>query len=149
MYILTFSENYYKTIAHNFFRVHIKHYWCFQRVTTKYYYTLFSVFISNNIDIFKNLSPNYTILFRAHIKTYGPFQRVHGMQFCTDLRSKKNPLPLPPPKLEPRPSLIACRITCMQTLLRVHENFCTILIPLCKNNLNLRVSHKDHYTFRK
>ena len=30
MYILTFSENYYKTIAHTFFRVHIKPYGYFR-----------------------------------------------------------------------------------------------------------------------
>ena len=29
-------------------------------------------------------------------------------------------------------------VTCMQTALRVHKNLCTVLIPLCKNNLNLR-----------
>ena len=28
-------------------------------------------------------------------------------------------------------------ITCMQTALDVHKNLCTVLIPLCKNNLNL------------
>ena len=28
-------------------------------------------------------------------------------------------------------------ITCMQKVLHEHENPCTLLIPLCKNNLNL------------
>ena len=27
-------------------------------------------------------------------------------------------------------------ITCMETVLQVHENSCTVLIPLCKSNLN-------------
>ena len=40
-------------------------------------------------------------------------------------------------------------VTCTQTVLRVHENSCTVLIPLCKNNLNLPISHKDHYALRK
>ena len=35
------------------------------------------------------------------------------------------------------------------TALRVHENSCTVLIPLCKNNLNLPISHTDHYALRK
>ena len=40
-----------------------------------------------------------------------------------------------------RPSQIVCTVTkvyvtCMQTALRVHENLCTVLIPLCKSNLN-------------
>ena len=30
-------------------------------------------------------------------------------------------------------------VTCMQTALHVYENSCTLLIPLCKNNLNLNV----------
>ena len=43
-----------------------------------------------------------------------------------------------------RPSQIACMITtvhlmCMQTGLRVHEDLSTVLIPLCKNDLNLRM----------
>ena len=49
-----------------------------------------------------------------------------------------------------RPSQIACTITtmhltCTQTALRGHEKSCTVVIPLFKNNLNLPVSHADHY----
>ena len=41
-----------------------------------------------------------------------------------------------------RLSQIACmvmtmHVTCTQTVLHVHENSCTVLIPLCENNLNL------------
>ena len=41
-----------------------------------------------------------------------------------------------------RPSQIACtvttmHVTCMQTTLHVDENFCTLLIPISKNNLNM------------
>ena len=41
-----------------------------------------------------------------------------------------------------RPSPIACTlttvyVTCTQTVLHVHENSYTVLISLCKNNLNL------------
>ena len=41
-----------------------------------------------------------------------------------------------------RPSQIACtvktvRVTCTQKKLHAHENSCTVLISLCKNNLNL------------
>ena len=48
-----------------------------------------------------------------------------------------------------RPSQIACtvttvHITCTQRALRVHENVFTVLITLCKNNLNLPISLKDH-----
>ena len=32
---------------------------------------------------------------------------------------------------------------------RVHENSCMVLIPLCKNNLNLPVSNTDHYALIK
>ena len=53
-----------------------------------------------------------------------------------------------------RPSKIACtvtnvHVTCTQTALRVQGNSCTLLIPLCKNNLNLLMSHTDHYDLRK
>ena len=49
-----------------------------------------------------------------------------------------------------RPSKIACmvktvHITFTQTGLHLIENFCMVLIPLCKNNLNLSISHTDHY----
>ena len=49
-----------------------------------------------------------------------------------------------------RPSQNACTITtmhvtCTQTALRRHEKSCTVVIPLFKNNLNLPVSHADHY----
>ena len=33
----------------------------------------------------------------------------------------------------------------VQSVLYVHQNLCTALIPLCKNNLNLPISHTDHY----
>ena len=51
---------------------------------------------------------------------------------------------------EVRPSQIACKVitvyvTCTQTALCVHENSCTVLIPLRKNNLYLPISHTDHY----
>ena len=29
------------------------------------------------------------------------------------------------------------------------QNLCTLLIPLCKNNLNQHISHADHYDLRK
>ena len=53
-----------------------------------------------------------------------------------------------------RPTQIVCmaatvHIMCMQMVLRVHENLCTVLIPLCKNNLNLPISHTDHYLFQE
>ena len=51
-----------------------------------------------------------------------------------------------------RPSEIThmvTNVTCRQTVLHKHKNFCTLLIPLCKNNLNLAISHTDHYTLRK
>ena len=53
-----------------------------------------------------------------------------------------------------RPSQIGCTVTTMhvtyrQTALGVHENSCTLLIPLCKNNLNLPIHHKDYYALRK
>ena len=41
--------------------VHIKHYWYFQGVTLKQYYTLFQT--SNNIDIFRELQTNNTANF--------------------------------------------------------------------------------------
>ena len=48
-----------------------------------------------------------------------------------------------------RPSQIACtvttvQVTCMQMALHAHENLCTVLIPLHKNDLNLPISHMDH-----
>ena len=33
--------------------------------------------------------------------------------------------------------------------LRVHENSCTVLIPLCIKNLDLPISHTNHYPLRK
>ena len=57
-----------------------------------------------------------------------------------------------------RPSQIACTVTtatvtvtvkCTQAALRGHKNSCTVLIPLCKNNFNLPISHTDHYALRK
>ena len=43
------------------FRAHIKHYWQFQGVTPKQYYTFFQT--SNNTDIFTELLPNNTTHF--------------------------------------------------------------------------------------
>ena len=40
-------------------------------------------------------------------------------------------------------------LMCMQTALRVHENSCMLLVPLCKNNFNLLISHTDQYALRK
>ena len=53
-----------------------------------------------------------------------------------------------------RPSQIVCTVTmvyvkCTQTMLHLHDNSCMLLIPLCKNNLNLPVSHTDRYALRK
>ena len=50
-----------------------------------------------------------------------------------------------------RPSQTACTVTILhitytQTAFHVHENSCTVLVPLCKNNLNLPTPHTDHYT---
>ena len=36
-------------------------------------------------------------------------------------------------------------VACTQKAFCVHENSCTVLIPLCKNNLNLLISYTDHY----
>ena len=43
-----------------------------------------------------------------------------------------------------RPSQIVCKVmtmykTCLQMMLGIHEYLCTVLIPLCKNNLNLQM----------
>ena len=40
-------------------------------------------------------------------------------------------------------------LTCMQETLCVHKKLCTVLIPLCKNNLKLPMSHTDPYALRK
>ena len=53
-----------------------------------------------------------------------------------------------------RPSQTACTVTTVhvtftQMVLHVHKNSCTVLVPLCKNNLNLPISDKDHYALRK
>ena len=53
-----------------------------------------------------------------------------------------------------RPSQIACtvtivHVTCTQKAFHVHENSCTVLIPLCKNNLNLPIHHTDNCTLWK
>ena len=51
------------------FRVYIKHYWHFDEVTPKQYYTLFQ--ISSNTDIFRELMANITTHFsRVYIKEY-------------------------------------------------------------------------------
>ena len=47
-----------------------------------------------------------------------------------------------------RPSQIACTVTTvyimfMQMALHVHKNLCTVLIPQCRNNLNLSISCLD------
>ena len=52
------------------------------------------------------------------------------------------------------PSQIACtvmtvHIACMQTVLHMHTNSCLVLIPLCKDHLNLPISLADHYALRK
>ena len=57
----------------HFFRVHIKHYWYFEGVTSKQYYTLFQTL--SNIDIFRELLSNNTTHFsKAYIKQYWHFQ---------------------------------------------------------------------------
>ena len=54
-----------------------------------------------------------------------------------------------------RSSQIACTVITLHTMCTqmgfcVIENLCTVLlIPLCKNNLNLPISHTDHYALRK
>ena len=40
-------------------------------------------------------------------------------------------------------------VTCMQMVLCIHKNLCTVSISPCKNNLNLPISHTDHYALRK
>ena len=39
--------------------------------------------------------------------------------------------------------------TSKQTAFSVPQNLCMVLIPLCKNNLNMLISHTDHYALRK
>ena len=41
----------------------------------------------------------------------------------------------------------ACNM--QQTALLINEILCVVLIPLCKNNLNLPIPHTDHYALRK
>ena len=70
------------------------------------------------------------------------FQKLQKSRMCANYYHKD------------RPSQSACtvmtvHITCTVTALRVHENSCTVLIPRCKNNLNLPISHTDHYALRK
>ena len=53
-----------------------------------------------------------------------------------------------------RPSQIGYTVTtvhvmCMQKTLRINKNLCMVLVPLYKNNLNLAISHTDHYALRK
>ena len=53
-----------------------------------------------------------------------------------------------------RLSQFACTVTtmhimCTQRALHVHENLCMVLIPLCKNDLNLSISHTDHYALKQ
>ena len=53
-----------------------------------------------------------------------------------------------------RPSQIVCIIMtthamCMQTALHIHKNLGTVLIPTCKNNLNLQISHTEKCDLRK
>ena len=92
----TFSELLPNKSKH-IFRVHIKHYWHFEGVTRKQYYTLFQT--SSNTDIFREflsskyytlslslhqailtfselLANNTTHFSRAYIKQYWHFQRV-------------------------------------------------------------------------
>ena len=67
------------------FRVHIKHYWHFEGVTRKQYYTLFQT--SSNTDIFRELLSNNTTHFsRAYIKHNDIF-RVIGKQYYTLFQS--------------------------------------------------------------
>ena len=64
------------------FRVHIKHYWHFQGITLKQYYTLFQT--SNSTDISRELLANNIIHFsRASIKQYWHFQRVTDKYYYT------------------------------------------------------------------
>ena len=53
-----------------------------------------------------------------------------------------------------KPSQIVCiattvHVMCMQAALCVHKNLCMVLIPLCKNNLNLPISHTVHKVFQE
>ena len=54
---------------------HIKHYWHFEGVPPKQYYTLFQS-LHQVILTFSELQPNNIDLFRAHIKQYSHFNRV-------------------------------------------------------------------------
>ena len=64
------------------FRVYIKHYWHFEGVYPKQFYTLFKR--SSNTDIFRELLANNTTHFsRAYIKQHWQFQRVTGKQYYT------------------------------------------------------------------
>ena len=64
------------------FRVHIKHYWHFEEVTPRQYYTFFQT--SSNTDMFRELLSNNTGHFsRAYIKQYWHFQRVVSKQYYT------------------------------------------------------------------
>ena len=53
--------------------------------------------------------------------------------FCRIFRSKS------------RPSQIAC----MHTTLNINKNLYMVLIPLCKINLSLPISHTDYNSFKK
>ena len=66
------------------FRVHIKHYWHFEKVTPKQYYTLFQTSI--NTDIFESYSQTILYTF-PDIKQYWNFQRVTGKQYYTLFQS--------------------------------------------------------------
>ena len=80
----TFSELLPNKSKH-IFRVHIKHYWHFEGVTRKQYYTLFQT--SSNTDIFRELLSNNTTHFsRAYIKHNDIF-RVIGKQYYTLFQS--------------------------------------------------------------
>ena len=53
-----------------------------------------------------------------------------------------------------RLSQFACTVTtmhimCTQRALLVHENLWMVLIPLCKNDLNLSISQTDHYALKQ
>ena len=67
-------------------RVHIKHYWHFQGVTSKQYYALFQT--TNNTNISSELLANNTLHFlRAYIKHNWHFQRVAGKHTFPELIS--------------------------------------------------------------
>ena len=80
-------------------------------------------------------------IIRSHLEIQLPPKIQKILQIQTDTTPKFQN------SLAPRSSQIACTLTTVhiaftQTALRVPENLCMVLIPLCKNNLNLHLPHR-------